>query len=137
MFCPTSTPLAAVIASKSDKTSWGEWDPKTVEGSLDNMEKTVRKFGGGAAKVCEPYHSLFNISQFFIKIPPVADFHSRTSRRLVQSLHCPTQLRRCLQLLWGIIHQARVGLCHGSREHYVLFLHVLWRYKLGNIRYAV
>ncbi|KAJ3053237.1 hypothetical protein HK097_004746 [Rhizophlyctis rosea] len=50
VWCPTSSPMAAITGGAPDKSGWGEWDPANVEGALDNVEATVRRFGGGAAE---------------------------------------------------------------------------------------
>ncbi|KAJ3036844.1 hypothetical protein HDV00_002326 [Rhizophlyctis rosea] len=49
VFCPTSSPMAVITGGAPDKSGWGEWDVRSVEG-LDSVERTVRGFGGGAAE---------------------------------------------------------------------------------------
>ncbi|RUS14440.1 glycoside hydrolase superfamily, partial [Endogone sp. FLAS-F59071] len=49
VLAPTSSPKSWVINNELHSEQWSEWNPLTVEHSVDNLEKTVRKFGHGAA----------------------------------------------------------------------------------------
>ncbi|KAJ3326710.1 hypothetical protein HDU76_012715 [Blyttiomyces sp. JEL0837] len=49
VFAPTSAPLSTVMGGENNLAMWKDWTVDTVEKALDNMEKTVRKFGGCAA----------------------------------------------------------------------------------------
>jgi hypothetical protein len=50
IFCPTSSPYAAVAGGERfNNSTWGEWDPKVFKNSLDKIEETVRGYGGGAS----------------------------------------------------------------------------------------
>ena len=51
VFAPTSAPTSWFLDTGNSSASWKDWNPKQLEGSLDRLEKTVRAFGGGAAKV--------------------------------------------------------------------------------------
>lgn len=52
VFCPSSDPLTVITGGHNKaSTSWGEWDPRTVENALDGLEASVRKLGDGAAQV--------------------------------------------------------------------------------------
>ncbi|ORX44769.1 hypothetical protein DM01DRAFT_1411215 [Hesseltinella vesiculosa] len=48
VFAPASSPKSWLIDQGNNSNNWHEWDPKTVENSMDKLEKTVRGFGGGA-----------------------------------------------------------------------------------------
>ncbi|KAI8386870.1 glycoside hydrolase superfamily [Blakeslea trispora] len=48
IFAPSSSPKSWLIDSGVSVGSWEEWNPKNVEKSMDNLEKKVRSFGGGA-----------------------------------------------------------------------------------------
>ncbi|KAI8643986.1 glycoside hydrolase superfamily [Parasitella parasitica] len=48
IFAPSSSPKSWLINSGVSIASWDEWNPKNMEKSMDTLEKTVRKFGGGA-----------------------------------------------------------------------------------------
>ncbi|KAI8368826.1 glycoside hydrolase superfamily [Choanephora cucurbitarum] len=48
IFAPSSSPKSWLVDSGVSVGSWEEWNPKNVENSMDNLEKTVRGFGGGA-----------------------------------------------------------------------------------------
>ncbi|KAI9257668.1 glycoside hydrolase superfamily [Sporodiniella umbellata] len=48
IFAPSSSPKSWLINSGVSVGSWEEWNPKNMEKSMDNLEKTVRGFGGGA-----------------------------------------------------------------------------------------
>ncbi|KAI7850100.1 glycoside hydrolase superfamily [Circinella umbellata] len=50
VFAPTSAPTSWFLDTGNSSASWKDWNPKQMEGSLDRLEKTVRAFGGGAAK---------------------------------------------------------------------------------------
>ncbi|KAI8984274.1 glycoside hydrolase superfamily [Mycotypha africana] len=50
IFAPTSSPKSWLINSGVSVGTWDEWNPKNMEKSMDKLEKTVRGFGGGAAK---------------------------------------------------------------------------------------
>ncbi|KAI9327580.1 glycoside hydrolase superfamily [Zopfochytrium polystomum] len=49
VFAPTSAPFSHVSSAGTAIDAWKPWHPSTVEASMDNMEKTVRGFGGCAA----------------------------------------------------------------------------------------
>jgi hypothetical protein len=51
VFAPSSSPKSWLIDDGQGAGEWSDWDPRTVKNSVDNLEKTVRGFGGGAAEV--------------------------------------------------------------------------------------
>ncbi|KAI7863501.1 glycoside hydrolase superfamily [Spinellus fusiger] len=48
VFAPSSSPKSWLVDGNYSLSEWGEWNPKTIENSMDGLEKTVRGFGGGA-----------------------------------------------------------------------------------------
>ncbi|KAL0088377.1 glycoside hydrolase family 35 protein [Phycomyces blakesleeanus] len=48
VFAPSSSPKSWLIDGDYSLSEWGTWDPKSIEHSIDKLEKTVRGFGGGA-----------------------------------------------------------------------------------------
>jgi hypothetical protein len=49
VFCPTSSPMAAITSKGVDSKSWPEWNTNDVAEALSKTEATVRGFGGGAS----------------------------------------------------------------------------------------
>ncbi|KAJ3268212.1 hypothetical protein HDV01_003263 [Terramyces sp. JEL0728] len=50
IFAPVSSPKAALLGIPPENSKWEEWDIKEFKASLDNIEKTVRGYGGAAAQ---------------------------------------------------------------------------------------
>ncbi|KAJ1561135.1 hypothetical protein HK096_005874, partial [Nowakowskiella sp. JEL0078] len=49
VFAPTTAPLSTIQAGVEDVSRWQDWDPSVVEEKVDQLEKTIRAFGGSAA----------------------------------------------------------------------------------------
>ncbi|KAJ3297264.1 hypothetical protein HK104_000691 [Borealophlyctis nickersoniae] len=87
VFCPTSSPLAVITGGKHEKSTWGTWNPSTVEGALDRLESTVRGFGGGAAEspmfIPELQGGWFNHYTVGHSFDDVYDYYGETYTKLV------------------------------------------------------
>lgn len=51
VFAPSSAPTSWLFDTGNSTHAWKEWNPKSIERSMDGLEKTVRGFGGGAKEV--------------------------------------------------------------------------------------